>query len=371
MKNTIIAAISIALIASSCGEKKAKISGTPTPQKKGPTAVEGYIIKTSTVSNALEIPGSLMAYESTELHPEVSGRVTMLNIKEGTTVQKGTLLVKLFDGDLQAQLKKLQVQQSILQTTVQRQGELLKISGISQQEYDLSALEVSNIKADIDVIRTSIQKTEIRAPFTGRIGLRSISEGAYVTPTTLIASIQQVQRLKLEFTVPEKYTNVITVGRPVSFMVEGSNLKYNAKIIATESMVAETNRSLRIRAEVAKIDKNLIPGVFARVSFDFGIDNEALMIPSQAIIPGARNKQVILFKGGKADFTVVETGVRDSSNVQITSGVAVGDTLVISGLLSVKPDAPLKISRINMKPKAIDPTAPVGADSSAAVAEKR
>lgn len=370
MKNTFVVALSLTLIVSACGEKKEKISGTPTPQKKGPTAVEGYIIKASTVSNALEIPGSLMAYESTELHPEVSGRVTQLNIKEGSTVQKGMLLVKLFDGDLQAQLKKLQVQQSILETTVQRQGELLKISGISQQEYDLSALAVSNIKADIDIIRTSIQKTEIRAPFTGRIGLRSISEGAYITPTTMIASIQQVQRLKLEFTVPEKYTNVIAVGRPVNFMVEGSNQRYPAKILATESMVTETNRSLRIRAEVTRIDKNLIPGVFARVALDFGVDNAALMVPSQAVIPGARNKQVILYKDGKAKFTVVDTGIRDSSNVQVLSGVSVGDTLVISGLLSVKPEAPLKISRINNQPKRVDTNEAIGTDSTARTAEK-
>lgn len=353
----------ITVFVAACGEKKEKIQPNAAPQRRQTSAVEGFIVKPSTVSNSIEVPGSLMAFESTDLHPEVSGRVVMLNIREGSTVQKGTLLVKLFDGDLQAQLKKLQVQQSINETTVQRQGELLKISGISQQEYDLSALNISNIKADIDVIRTSIQKTEIRAPFTGRLGLRSISEGAYVTPSTAIASIQQVQRLKLEFTVPEKYTTDIKVGGPITFSIEGNDIKYRASIIASESMVAEANRSLRIRAEVSKVEKTLIPGVFARVSLDFGVDDNALMVPSQAIIPGVRDKQVIVFKGGKAKFTVVETGIRDSSNVQVTSGLKLGDTLVISGLLSVKPDAAIKISRINNEPRNLDPTAPVDTDT--------
>ncbi|MEO6914430.1 MAG: 5-(carboxyamino)imidazole ribonucleotide synthase, partial [Chitinophagaceae bacterium] len=249
----------ILAVCAACGNKQDKIQPNAGAQKKPVSTVEGFIVQASTVTNSIEVPGSLMAFESTELHPEVSGRVVQLNIREGSTVQKGTLLVKLFDGDLQAQLKKLQVQQSINETTVQRQGELLKISGISQQEYDLSALNVSNIKADIDVIRTSIQKTEIRAPFTGRLGLRSISEGAYVTPTTDIATIQQVQRLKLEFTVPEKYTTDILVGSPVTFGIEGNDTKYKAKIIAAESMVAETNRSLRVRAEVSKVEKTLTP----------------------------------------------------------------------------------------------------------------
>lgn len=356
---------SIILGASCSSKKEEKISPNSPPAKRPTSAVEGYIVKPSKIINAIDVPGSLMAFESTDLHPEVSGRVVMLNIKEGTYVQKGTLLVKLFDGDLQAQLKKLQVQQSINETTVQRQGELLKISGISQQEYDLSALNVSNIKADIDVIRTAIQKTEIRAPFNGRLGLRSISEGAYVTPATLIASIQQVQKLKLEFTIPEKYTNEVRVGSPVTFMVEGSNQQYMAKVLATESMVTEDNRSLRIRAEVTKSDKSLLPGVFARVSMDFGSDDKALMVPSQAIIPGARNKQVVVYKDGKAKFSVVNTGIRDSSNVQILSGINAGDTVILTGLLSVKPDAKIKIGRISNQPRAAQGAKSQAGDTSA------
>ncbi|MEO5996542.1 MAG: efflux RND transporter periplasmic adaptor subunit [Chitinophagaceae bacterium] len=354
MKNAIAAFLIPILFLAACSSKKDPQKNNPSSAaavRNVPITSEGYIVKSSTISNSIEIPGNLMPFESTELHPEVSGRVVVLNVKEGSNVAKGTLLVKLFDGDLQAQLKKLEVQLSISQKTVQRQGELLKISGISQQEYDLSGLEVSNLKADMDLIQTAIQKTEIHAPFNGRLGLRSISMGAYVTPQTIIATIQQVDKLKLEFTIPEKYTSNVTIGQTVGFTTDGNNKKYTAGVIATEAMVEANNRSLRIRAAVNARDAKLIPGAFAKVIMDFGKDDKALMIPSQAVIPGVRNKQVIVFNGGVAKFIVVGTGVRDSSQVQITSGLSVGDTIVTTGLLSIKPEGKIKISRISNAPK--------------------
>ena len=322
-----------------------------------PMAVEGYVVNTSTVSESIEVPGNVLPFESTELHPEVSGRVVSLNINEGSYVRKGTVLAKLFDGDLQAQLKKLQVQLSIAERTVQRLGELLKIQGVSQQEYDLSTLEANNIRADIDIIRTNIGRTVIRAPFNGRIGLKNISLGAYVTPQTIIATIQQVDQLKLEFTVPEKYTSRVNVGQTISFTVEGSNKNLLARVMATEGSVVAENRSLQIRAVVMGKDPKLIPGAFAKVNLDFGKDENAMLVPTQAVIPGARNKQVIVYKDGKANFTVVTTGVRDSAMVQLVDGVKVGDTIITTGLLAVKPNAPVKIARIRNKDGRVTPVA--------------
>ena len=347
-----------------CSSKKADPKINPAAGGGGrggrgnmPMSVEGYIINTSTVSESIEVPGSVLPFESTELHPEVSGRVVSLNINEGSFVRKGTQLAKLFDGDLQAQLKKLQVQLSISERTVQRLGELLKIQGVSQQEYDLSTLEANNIRADIDIIRTNIARTVIRAPFSGRIGLKNISVGAYVTPQSIIATIQQVDQLKLEFTVPEKYTSRIKVGQTVSFNVEGSSKNLLAKVMATEGSVVQENRSLQIRAVVLGKDPKLLPGVFAKVQLDFGKDENAILVPTQAVIPGARNKQVIVYKNGKANFTVITTGVRDSAMVQVTNGINIGDTIVTTGLLAVKPNAPIKISRIRNQNGTISPAA--------------
>ncbi|PZQ93429.1 MAG: efflux RND transporter periplasmic adaptor subunit, partial [Flavobacterium psychrophilum] len=183
-------------------EKKENGPAAAGPRNNAPLQVEAFIVKTQALSENLEVPGTLMPFEQTEIRPEISGRIVRLNIPEGSFVKKGTLLVKLFDEDLQAQLKKLQVQLQINAKTAERQKELLTIGGISQQEYDLSELAVNNLKADIDLVRVSISKTEIYAPFDGRIGLKAISDGAYISPTTLITTISQVGQLKMEFSVP-------------------------------------------------------------------------------------------------------------------------------------------------------------------------
>jgi membrane fusion protein (multidrug efflux system) len=272
--------------------------------------------------------------------------VVALNIKEGALVQKGVLLLKLFDGDLQANLKKLLVQLEIADKTEQRQRELLEIGGISQQDYDLSLLQVKNLNADIELTRVNISKTEIRAPYTGRIGLRNISPGAYISPLTLVTTISQVNQMKVEFNIPEKYSSMVRNGQEVQFTIEGSPEKYSANVIATESSVEANTRNLKIRALVKGNDKYLVPGTFAKVNMILGRNDAALMIPSQAIIPQAREKKVVVYRGGKALFASVTTGVRDSSNVQILTGLNPGDTIVTTGLLFVRPESPLQLSKI-------------------------
>ena len=309
--------------------------------------VQGYIVKASTLSNTIEVPGTLLPFESTELHPEVSGRVTGLYINEGSYIQKGALLVKLFDGDLQAQVKKQEAQLAIAEKTTERYGQLLKIGGISQQEYDLSSLQIANIKADIGLLKTDIDRTEIRAPYSGQIGLRNISLGAYVTPQTVVATIQQTDRLKLEFTIPEIYTADVKDGQQVGFFLEGYDKKFTARVMATEAAVTPDSRTLKIRAVVQRQDARLTPGTFAKVTFPLKINREALMVPSQAIIPQARGKQAVLYKDGIATFVEVTTNIRDSAMVQVTSGIKAGDTILTTGLLAIKPGAKVLLAGIS------------------------
>ena len=328
--------------------KEPKISqqkGNHSPMN-APLQVEAFIVTPTVLNSSIDVAGTLLPFEETQIFPEVAGKVTYLEIKEGAYVRKGTLLAKLFNGDLQAQLQKLKVQSQIAEKTQQRQDQLLKIGGISQQDYDLSLLNVSSIKADIQVLEASINKTIIRAPFDGKIGFKNISIGAYVTPQTPITTIRQVNRLKLEFSVPEKYSPKVKVGNSIYFTTETTSGKHVAKIIATESGITEDNRSLKVHAIVENVTKDIFSGGFASVNFDMGNNNQALMVPTQAIIPRSRDKQIIIYRGGHPDFTVVTTGVRDSANVEILKGVAAGDTVVTTGLLSIKPDSKLSISSI-------------------------
>jgi membrane fusion protein, multidrug efflux system len=345
----LIIALLVSVMSTSCASKRKK---EVTVQQKGggnkPPApkVDVFVVKSETVSASLEIPGTLVADDATEIHPEVSGRITGLYIREGAYVDKGAVLARLYDGDLRAQKRKLEVQLKIAQQTAGRHEELVKIGGISKQDYDLSVLQVSNLRADLDIINTTLDKTVIRAPFSGKLGLKEISVGAYVTPLSVISSIQKTSGLKIDFNVPEKYTTQIKKGQYVNFRVEGIERPYTAVVSATESGIATETRSLMIRASVTGDATGLIPGNFAKVHLSFAPDNNALMVPTQAIIPQARGKKVVLYRNGIATFTDVTTGVRDSSMVQIVSGLNKGDTVVVTGLLSIKPEATITLKNI-------------------------
>ena len=346
----LFAAILFSFYISACGSRS-KDADPKKTDKKRPAAnaslsVEGYLVHPSVLNSSIDVAGSLLPFEETEIHPEVAGKVVMLSIKEGTVVRKGTLLARLFDGDLTAQLHKLNVQLEIAKKTLDRQNQLLKIGGISQQDYDLSVLDVSTIQADMQVLNASINKTIIRAPFDGKIGFKNISIGAYVTPETIVTTIRQVNKLKLEFSVPERYTPKIKKGNVINFTTESSNKRYSAKIVATESGITEENRSLKVHAIVENTDKNITAGSFAKVNYDMGSNNDAIMIPTQAIIPEARDKKVIVLKNGIAQFNVVKTGERDSAKVEILDGLNIGDTVITTGLLNIKPGSKINISSL-------------------------
>jgi membrane fusion protein (multidrug efflux system) len=330
-----------------CKSSKKDNAGAPSggsPQRI--MQVEAMVAQPQTLSADIEIPGTIMANETTEIHPEISGRMTELHIKEGSYVSKGSLLAKLYDGDLQARMRKLDVQLKIAEQTEKRQAELLKIQAISQQDYDLSLLEVQSLKADMDIIREDIRKTEIRAPFSGKLGLKNVSPGAYVTPSAILTTISQVDQIKIHFNRPERYGSQLKNGMPIQFQIDGSSKSYVAHVIASEVKIEENTRSLAIRALVKNKDAALIPGLFAKVSVVLGQDTRALMVPNSSIIPSGRKKQLYLFKGGKATPAEVITGVRDSTNVQIVQGIKAGDTVITSGILFMRPGLDVSLSEI-------------------------
>ena len=346
--NTAFTIFSIPLLFAACkssGKDEKKPGGAG--DKKPPAKVEAFIVTPKTLSQDIEMPGSLMPAEETELHPEVSGRVTGIYFNEGSNVSQGSLLVKLYDGDLQAQLSKLRVQLKVAQETLQRYESLLKIGGVSVQEAETYKLSVNNIQADMSIVQTSIGRTSLRAPFSGRLGLRNISIGAYITPATTISTLRKISQLKLEFTVPEKYGSGMKPGGKVQFNIDNNEQTYNARIIATENNIAEETRSLRVRAVVEKPDAQLIAGSFVKVKIELGQNDAALMIPSQAVIPKARNKEVIVYRSGIANIEKVTTGIRDSSMVEITSGLKAGDTVLITGLLTTKQGSKVIINKVN------------------------
>jgi membrane fusion protein, multidrug efflux system len=316
-------------------------------QKVSNIRVEGFLVKPSLVDESITVSGTLKPFEETTLMPEVSGRVVNINLKEGGQSKQGDLLIKLFDGDLQAQLSKTQAQLKIAEETLKRQTELIKVNGISQSDYDQAQLQVNSIKADIEVLKVQIRKTEVRAPFNGTIGLRNISLGAMVNPSLPLVTIRDISKLKLDFSVPEKYSKEIKTGTKVKFTVQGDDKKYDASVMATEQGVETSSRNLKVRAVVNGQSSSLIPGTFTNIDLRLKENPKALLIPTQAIIPQERLKKIIIAEHGKAKFVTVKTGIRTSSRIEILSGINAGDTVITTGILFLKPGAVLKFSKIN------------------------
>jgi len=284
----------------------------------------------------ISVSGSLLAYEEVDLKNQVPGRVININLPEGKSVKKGTLLVKLFDDDIQADLNKLLIQLAIQEKIYKRQTELLIANGISQNDYEQTGLQLNNIRAAIAVQKVLIRKTEVLAPFDGVIGLRNISVGAEIIPSTLLATIRSEDKLKLDFSIPEKYSSDVKSGMKITFTLSNDDKQYGAVVMATEHGIDASTRNLKVRALVNNKSEHLIPGAFTKVLLKLNENNNALLIPTQAIIPDNQNKRVIIAKDGKAHFTLVKTGIRHASNIEITEGLKTGDTVITTGILFLK-----------------------------------
>ena len=338
----------LALVVIACGKNEKTQPGTLPASKTGltVTSVEGFVAKPSVLAERVTASGTLVPSEETELHPEASGRVVGLHLPEGRSVRKGEVLLKIFDEDLKTQLRKLETQLKQAEITERRLAELLQVKGVSQQEYDLATLSVQTIKSDIDLVRINLDKTELRAPYDGVIGLRRLSMGAYVTPATAVTTLRTANALKLDFSIPEKYSPLLHVGQSLDFTVQGNPTPHTATVLATEQTIAAESRNLVVRASV-RDSRGLLPGAFAEVSLVLSNKTQALMVPNQAIIPQAREKKVILSKGGKAQFVTVKTGVRQAEMIEIIDGIQPGDTICTTGILFLRPDAPVTFSKIN------------------------
>ncbi|WP_439559486.1 efflux RND transporter periplasmic adaptor subunit [Dyadobacter sp.] len=334
------------LMALSCGEKK------DTFQQKGgggPTTVDVIIAKSEKVSDQVEVNGTIVANEFAELRPEVSGLLTYLDVPEGKTVQKGTVIARINNADLMAQLDKIKIQLNLAETTEKRLKQLVAINGINQADYDLALNQVNSFKADMVYTQALIDKTIVRAPFTGVIGLRKVSAGSYVSPTSVIATMQQLSNLRIDFTVPETYQKYVSKGQNVEVLLDqASRKKETARIIATEPQVNQSTRNITVRAVLNSGSTS--PGSFAKVYLKTNSNKSSILIPTNSIIPEAQGKKAVTVKGGKAVFVTVETGDRLADVVEVTSGLNVGDSVVVSGVLFARPDAPVKVRSVrNLK----------------------
>jgi membrane fusion protein (multidrug efflux system) len=332
--------------------KNKEVAAKAAPQGKGGPQMlmaAGFVAEYSKLANELSANGSILAQDEVQLQPEASGRVTYLNIKEGAVVSKGTLLMKINSADLQAQVLRSKAQLKIAQANMTRVDQLLKINGISQAEYDAAENTVNNINADIELLNVQIAKTELRAPFTGKLGLRNISLGAYVSPTTVVVSLQNTSQLKIDVSVPEKYAGTIQVGDNMQCNVAGIDAPFVARVIAIEPQIDEMTRNLKVRAMIQSANSKLVPGAYVKVNLKLKETPNAIMIPSNTVIPDDRATRVLITDSSKVKFVEIEIGTRTATEVQVVSGLKSGDTVLTTGLLQAKPGMPVKITKATRK----------------------
>ena len=309
--------------------------------------VKAHIVSFTTLNNSVFTTGTILANEEVELRSEVSGKIVKILFKEGSFVSKGDLLIKINDADLQAQLRKAESKVKLSKEKEVRQKQLRDGNLISQEEYDNIVSELNVNQADYDLIKAQIDKTEIRAPFSGVVGLRSVSEGSYVTTSTVMARLQNFNSLKVDFSIPEMYSASVKTGDELEFKISGSNQLYKARVYAIEPRIDPSTRTLQIRAICSASYKDLIPGAFANVELNLKQTSNAILIPTVSIVPELKGQIVYLYRGGVVMPQPVEIGVREETQVQIVKGLSEGDTVITSGILQIRPNSKVKISEIN------------------------
>lgn len=340
----IIVAVVIGLIwlkPSSKGSEKANASSGAKTQ---PILVNGYIVKAEDLKNVINITGNIMANQDVELHSEASGKVTDILFKEGSNVSKGQLLVKINDRDLRAQLKKSTLMQNLAEQKYERQKHLFEAGAISKEEFEIILSDLSAFKADVELIQANIAKLEIRAPFSGKIGLKSINIGSYLTPGTSIAKLQDISPVKIDFTIPEKHLQYVKVGNTIQFAIAGSEKLYKGSIYAIEPQINTVSRGIQVRAICDNSDEDILPGAFAQILLQLKDIKQALLIPTEAVIPELKGQKVYIAQNGKAAARKIVTGIRTDNRIQITNGLSIGDTLITTGIMQIKPDSPVKIT---------------------------
>jgi membrane fusion protein, multidrug efflux system len=323
-----------------------KPAGAPVAASPGIQA-DVYIVVPGEVKQLIEITGTVAANQEVLLTSELTKKVVNVPVKEGHLVSKGTLLFQLDDTDLQAQMERLIQQQKLAALNEARLKDLIAHDAASQQDYDQAATNLAVLQAEIRHLQTTIDKTRIRAPFGGRIGIIRTYPGALVSPNAPLATLVDDAQVKLEFSVPEKYANLVIPGSKQVFTVEGDSTQYNATVISKESFIDPSTRTLLVRAIAPNLHGKLVVGQSSRLSIALRTAEKAMQVPSQSLMPSSEGYSVYVVKNGKAQATPVVVGQRDAKLVQVTSGLSMGDTVITSNQLRFTPGADVSI--VNLK----------------------
>ncbi|MEQ8904392.1 efflux RND transporter periplasmic adaptor subunit [Ekhidna sp.] len=349
MKRILYVVIILVVIGLIAYPKLPKVTSTdaddaPSNTQSEKLTVNAIIVNSEQLANTVNVTGSLIADESVVLNSELSGKIEKISFKEGQKVTKGQTIVTLNDDEILAEIEKLQFTKKLNEDDEYRQKVLLEKEAISREEYETALTTLNTVKSEIKVLEARLQKHYIKAPFSGISGFRDIAEGSYLNPGARITELYRINPIKLEFNIPSKYISLVNNGDQLTFEVDGYDEQFTGEIYAIEPLIDPQTRSISLRAKARNDESKLFPGQFARVSLTLETIPNALMIPTESVIPELSGKKVFLYKNGKVTPAQVSTGIRTEDRIQVTSGINEGDTVITTGILQIGPGMPVNVT---------------------------
>lgn len=328
-------------------EKKEKaFESSPMPARSQSLSVNAIKLTPTTLTDQLTISGTLEPDELVDIKSEIAGKVEAIYFMEGTYVSKGKVLLEIEHEELKAQIKRTQLQRDLAQQKEQRRKELLEKGGLSEEEYEVALTEYKSLVAEVEELTAQEEKTHIKAPFSGKIGFRYISEGSYLSPGTEIAQLVKVNPIKVTFSVPERFAQNVTPGMDIQFTVEGLSESFSGRLYAKDPTINPNTRTQMVKARSANPGAKLLPGSFARITVPLEAFKKTLAVPTEAVIPELGRQKVFIYQNGKAVEEVIKTGIRQAEKIQVLSGLSEGDTLITSGILQLRAGMDVQIKEL-------------------------
>ena len=339
----IISIMILGLIFTSCSSNETRSEDA---KKQSIQEVEIFVATPTSITNEIYTTGTILADEQVDIKAPISGRIMSINFKEGQSVSKGQLILKIDDRDWKAQLAALDVKLDKAKKDLSRKQELYKINGASLQEVEDLQSTLADLQSQIDQLNVNIDYANITAPFSGKIGLRNISTGAYVTTGQYITTLVKTNPIKIDFQVPAAYIGQIKEGQLIQSISKSTNDTIYAKVYAFDPGISTTSRNLNVRAIADNANNKFRPGDFLEVRVILGKIDNAMMVPAASVVPDLDKQVVYLYKNGKVAPVTIETGTRTDSTIHIVKGIKTGDTIITTGLLQIRPGMNVKVRNV-------------------------
>ncbi len=326
------------------------IDGTNAPttsiHRPVPILTDVYIAKDTIPQFEVDVMGSVKAVEKVDIYGELNRKITGIHFAEGSYIRKGCLLFKLDDREILSELEQLAHEEKLAFETLKRNKVLFDNGGASAQLIDESETKLNVIKARTKYLNTIFDKTEIKAPFSGIIGIRHVSPGALIDPKTTLTTLFDISNVYIDFALPEKYFSAELKNKMIDFTTLANNEIYNAKITAVQPSIDSKTRTIMVRAVTPNPKGKLKPGASVKVHLAISDMDRSIYVPTNSLIPTMKGYSVYLLKDGIVVESSVDIGIRNKSSAQILSGISHGDTVITTNLLKIAPGTAVSVAKI-------------------------